>query len=89
MHPCFNLQDLEDYKMQEELRAEGKVVPPREISEVSDTNVIAPGTEFMEKVSQALEYYIRARFNSDPGWREIMVCSCASVNGIYVFFPSS
>lgn len=88
MRPCFNLQEIEDCKMREELKAEGKEVPPREISEVSDTNVIAPGTEFMEKVSQALEYYIRSRFNSDPGWRDIMVCSCASVNAIYVFSSS-
>lgn len=56
--------------------------PPREISEVSDPNVISPGTEFMEKVSEALEYYIRARFNSDPWWRDIMVIlSDASVPG--------
>jgi hypothetical protein len=72
--------------MREELRAQGKEEPPREISEVSDRNVITPGTEFMEKVSEALEYYIRARFNSDPWWRDITVCSCALINAIYVFF---
>lgn len=86
MSPCFDLQEIEDYEMRMELRAQGKEEPPREISEVSDPNVITPGTEFMEKVSEALEYYIRARFNSDPWWRDIMVCSCALVNAIYVFF---
>jgi 5'-3' exonuclease len=47
----------------------------QKISEgVSDPNVITPGTEFMEKISQALTYYIRARLNSsDPGWKHIMV----------------
>lgn len=74
--------------MREELRAQGKEEPPREISEVSDRNVITPGTEFMEKVSEALEYYIRARFNSDPWWRDITVCSCALINAIYVLFFS-
>jgi hypothetical protein len=73
MRPCFDLQEE----------------PPREISEVSDPNVISPGTEFMEKVSEALEYYIRARFNSDPWWGDIMVCSCALVNAIYVLLSLS
>ncbi|XP_066336433.1 5'-3' exoribonuclease 4-like isoform X1 [Miscanthus floridulus] len=75
-------EEIEDYEMRKELRAQGKEEPPREISEVSDPNVIAPGTEFMEKLSQALEYYIRARLNSDPWWRDIMVIlSDANVPG--------
>ena len=72
--------------MRRELRAQGKEVPPPEISEVSDPNVITPGTEFMEKLSQALQYYIRARLNTDPGWKDIMVCSCASVQFMFVGF---
>ncbi|XP_039822158.1 5'-3' exoribonuclease 4-like isoform X2 [Panicum virgatum] len=68
--------------MLRELRAQGKEVPPPEISEVSDRNVITPGTEFMEKLSQALQYYIRARLNTDPGWKDIMVIlSDANVPG--------
>ncbi|CAN6234233.1 unnamed protein product [Urochloa humidicola] len=66
-------EEIEDDKMCKELRAQGKEVPPREISEVPDPNVITPGTEFMEKLSQSLEYYIRSRLNSDPGWKDIMV----------------
>jgi len=89
MRPCFDLQEIEDYEMRKELRAQGKEEPPQEISEVPDPNVIAPGTEFMERLSQALEYYIRARLNSDPWWRDIMVCSCALINSIYVLFFSS
>ncbi|KAG2559899.1 hypothetical protein PVAP13_8KG012100 [Panicum virgatum] len=68
--------------MRRELQAQGKEVPPPEISEVSDPNVITPGTEFMEKLSQALQYYIRARLNTDPGWKDIMVIlSDANVPG--------
>ncbi|KAL6653946.1 hypothetical protein ACP70R_007411 [Stipagrostis hirtigluma subsp. patula] len=65
--------EVEEDRLQEESRAQGKEAPPREtLSEVSDPNVITPGTEFMEKLSQALEYYIRARLNSDPSWKHIM-----------------
>ncbi|KAG0528560.1 hypothetical protein BDA96_05G022400 [Sorghum bicolor] len=75
-------EEIEDYEMRKELRAQGKEETPQEISEVSDPNVITPGTEFMEKLSQALEYYIRGRFNSDPWWRDIMVIlSDANVPG--------
>ncbi|RLM69373.1 hypothetical protein C2845_PM17G02250 [Panicum miliaceum] len=31
------------------------------------------GTEFMEKLSMALEYYVRARLNNDPAWKGIKV----------------
>ena len=68
MCPCFDLQETQ-----------GKEVPARETSEIPDPNVITPGTEFMEKLSQALDYYIRARLNSDPGWKDIMVCACSPV----------
>ncbi|WVZ54598.1 hypothetical protein U9M48_005371 [Paspalum notatum var. saurae] len=75
-------EEIQEDKMRKELRAQGKDVPPLEISEVPDPNVITPGTEFMEKLSQALKYYIRARLNSDPGWKDIMVIlSDANVPG--------
>mmetsp|Transcript_1572 Transcript_1572/g.5540 ORF Transcript_1572/g.5540 Transcript_1572/m.5540 type:complete len:1005 (-) Transcript_1572:62-3076(-) len=38
-----------------------------------DSNVITPGTPFMDKVAKSLRFYAAQRMNSDPGWRGIEV----------------
>jgi 5'-3' exoribonuclease 4 len=67
------LQESEETLLRERFRAQGKEVLPKETYEVSDSNVITPGTECMEKLSKTLEYYVRARLNSDPGCKDIEV----------------
>ena len=52
---------------------EGKQVLPKLESDVSDSNVITPGTEFMHKLSLALQHYISVKITNDPAWRNIMV----------------
>jgi len=55
----------------EKMKKEG--VMDEEPASNFDSNCITPGTEFMEKVSQYLKYYIALRQSTDPGWRGIKV----------------
>ncbi|EEC67708.1 hypothetical protein OsI_35184 [Oryza sativa Indica Group] len=77
--------EVEENILRDRFRAEGKKVLPQETSsssEVSDPNVITPGTEFMDKLSDALKYYIRAHLNNDPLWKDInVILSDANVPG--------
>jgi 5'-3' exoribonuclease 2 len=68
-------QESEAILLTEIFRAQGKEVLPRDTYELQDHTVKMPGTEFMEKISVLLEYYIRVRLNNDPAWKDIKVCT--------------
>lgn len=59
--------------IRKEFEEEGRSVLPKLQSEVSDSNIITPGTEFMERLSKALQFYVRSRLNNDPGWKHVKV----------------
>lgn len=74
-------EEVED-KFRKEFEMEGKVLLPKKESQVSDSNVITPGTEFMYTLARKLRSYIRQRIGDSVAWRSIMVIlSDASVPG--------
>eukprot|EP01079_Euglenida_sp_SAG-EU17-18_P011576 gene11576-2106_t len=46
---------------------------PPEKPKAWDSNVITPGTEFMDKVAKSLHFYIRKRISEEPAWSNLAV----------------
>lgn len=64
---------LEEDRLRIQYELEGRDLLPIEESEVSDSNVITPGTEFMAELSKHLQTYIRLRISNHPAWKQLKV----------------
>ncbi|KAL6537875.1 hypothetical protein OROHE_012162 [Orobanche hederae] len=65
-------EEIED-KLRKEFEREGKPLLPKVESQVADSNVITPGTEFMHMLSEKLQSYISLRLRQKPAWAKIKV----------------
>ncbi|CAJ2654743.1 unnamed protein product [Trifolium pratense] len=76
------MREAEEERLRKQFEMEGKQVLPKQECEVSDSNIITPGTEFMHQLSKALKSYISLRISSNSLWKDIMVIlSDANVPG--------
>ncbi|CAN0916901.1 5'-3' exoribonuclease 4 [Linum grandiflorum] len=75
------MEEEEDV-LREQFEMEGKQLLPKLETEVSDSNIITPGTEFMFQLSKKLEQYVTSRMETCPGWKDInVVLSDSNVPG--------
>ena len=81
-------EKIEAQKDEDEIRAEwdrdgrGHLLSERKEKKVFDSNLITPGTRFMDRLAQYLRYRCMDKCANDPGWRGIkVVLSDASVPG--------
>ncbi|KAL2932656.1 5'-3' exoribonuclease 3 [Bienertia sinuspersici] len=72
----------EERTLREEFERKGKKLLPKLHTQLSDSNVITPGTEFMYQLSKALNLYIHGKLNNDPAWSQLeVIISDATVPG--------
>ena len=59
-------------EVRKEMVAQGMKVPPKP-AKAWDSNVITPGTPFMDRLAKYLRFYIAERQNRVPAWKNVMV----------------
>ena len=75
-------KEEEEERLREEWAREGRDVPPKSEKTPFDSNVITPGTPFMDRLALFLRTFIHYKLSTDPGWKGIsVVLSDGSVPG--------
>ena len=75
-------REEEETRLREVWAKEGREVPPPKSGRPFDSNVITPGTPFMDRLALYLRTYTHHKLSSDPGWRGIkVILSDGSVPG--------
>jgi 5'-3' exonuclease len=74
-------KEEEETRLREEWAKEGREVPPRK-ENLFDSNVITPGTPFMDRLALFLRTFVHCKLSTDPGWAGIeVILSDGSVPG--------
>ncbi|CAI9277820.1 unnamed protein product [Lactuca saligna] len=63
----------EEDRLRRQYEVEGKDVLPKQDSEVTDSNIITPGTTFMFELSKQLQKYIHLRISETHAWKHLKV----------------
>ena len=75
-------KEEEEARLREEWAKEGREVPPKSDKPPFDSNVITPGTPFMDRLALFLRTFIHFKLSTDPGWANItVILSDGSVPG--------
>ena len=74
-------EDLEA-ELRTQWRAAGRELPPERTHAAFDSNVITPGTPFMDRLAEYLRAFVHKKQSTDPAWRAInVILSDGSVPG--------
>eukprot|EP00743_Colponemidia_sp_Colp-15_P012541 GILK01014314.1.p1 GENE.GILK01014314.1~~GILK01014314.1.p1 ORF type:complete len:1359 (-),score=329.11 GILK01014314.1:114-4190(-) len=76
-------KEEEEERLRREWKEEGLKAPPKKSHKKAfDSNVITPGTPFMERLATSLRFYITRRLHYDPSWEGLkVILSDANVPG--------
>lgn len=69
----LNQQRSRRFRSAKDLAEATKDLPPSESRALFDSNCITPGTEFLQKVSNIIQYFVRKKIKEDPLWHSLQV----------------